>query len=107
MGNRPAQYHNKRCKIPEIFQIRQAVLPTDFEQYLDYYRNRCQGKRILRDTRRILSGFNIYLQKSNIDLYKISIEKIDSFLACYNKNLAQSTCKLYRAYIRGFLKYLY
>lgn len=107
MGKRPAQYHNKRCKIPKIFQIRQAVLPTDFEQYLDYYRNRCQGKRILRDTRRILSGFNIYLQKSNIDLYKISIEKIDSFLACYNKNLAQSTCKLYRAYLRGFLKYLY
>ncbi len=107
MGKRSAQYHNKRCKIPEFFQIRQKVLPTYFEQYLDYYTNRCQGKRILRDVRRILSGFNIYLQQLNTDLHKISIEQIDSFQAYYNKNLAQSTCKLYRAYLRGFLKYLY
>jgi hypothetical protein len=87
--NQPVQYHNKRCKIPEFFQIRQDVLPKDFEQYLDYYRNRCQKKRVVRDARRILSGFNIYLQKSDIDLYKISIETIDNFLAYYNKNLAQ------------------
>lgn len=107
MEKRPIQYHNMRCKIPEFFQIRQKVLPTDFEQYLDYYTNRCQGKRILRDVRRILSGFNIYLQQLNTDLHKISIEQIDSFQAYYNKNLAQSTCKLYRAYLRGFLKYLY
>ncbi|MBL6993238.1 site-specific integrase [Desulfobacula sp.] len=102
-----AQYHNHRCKIPEFFQIRQDVLPKDFERYLDYYKNRCQVKRAVQDARRILSGFNIYLQKSNIDLHKISIEKIDSFLSYYNKNLAQGTCKLYRAYLRGFLRYLY
>ena len=104
---RSAQYHNRRCKIPELFQIRQEVLPTDYEQYLDYYKNRCQEKRTLQGAKRILSGFNIYLQKSNIDLHKISIEQIDSFLAYYNKNLAQSTCKLYRSYLRGFLRYLY
>lgn len=105
--NQPVRYHNHRCKIPEFFQIRQDVLPKDFEKYLDYYKNCCQKKRIVQDARRILTGFNLYLQKSNIDLHKISIEKIDSFLSYYNKNLAQGTCKLYRAYLRGFLRYLY
>lgn len=104
---RPGHYCNNRCKIPKFFQIRQDVLPKDFEEYLDYYKNRCQVKRVIQDARRILSGFNLYLQKLNIDLYKISIENIDSFLAYYNKNLAQGTCKLYRAYLRGFLRYLY
>jgi integrase/recombinase XerD len=105
--NQPVQYHTNRCKIPDFFQIRQDELPKDFEQYLDCYKNRCQGQRSFRDVRRILSGLNIYLQQSNIDLHKISIEQIDSFQAYYNKNLAQSTSKLYRAYLRGFLKYLY
>jgi len=103
----PVRYHNHRCKIPEFFQIRQDTLPKDFEQYLDYYKNRCQEKRIVQDARRILTGFNLYLQKSNIDLHKISIETIDNFLAYYSKNLAHGTCKLYRAYLRGFLRYLY
>ncbi len=103
----PVRYHNNRYKIPEFFQIRQDTLPKYFEQYLDYYKNRCQEKRIVQDARRILTGFNLYLQKSNINLHKISIEKIDSFLSYYNKNLAQGTCKLYRAYLRGFLRYLY
>lgn len=107
MENQPAQYPNDRCKIPKFFQVRQKTLPTDFEQYLEFYKNRCQGKRSLRDVRRILSGFNIYLQQLNIDLHKISIEQIDSFQAYYNKNFAQSTCKLYRSCLRGFLKYLY
>jgi len=107
MENQPAQYPNNRCKIPKLFQVRQKTLPTDFEQYLEFYKNRCQGKRSLRDVRRILSGFNIYLQQLNIDLHKISIEQIDSFQAYYNKNFSQSTCKLYRSYLRGFLKYLY
>jgi integrase/recombinase XerD len=106
MEKQPGQYHHKRCKIPEVFQIRRKALPIDFEQYLDCYKNRCQ-EQSLRDVRRILSGFNIYLQQLNIDLHKISIEQIDSFQAYYNKNLVQSTSKLYGSYLRGFLRYLY
>jgi integrase/recombinase XerD len=107
LHNQPVQYHNKRSKIPDFFQVKQGVLPKEFEQYLDYYKNCCHEKRIVQDARRILAGFNLYLQKSNIDLHKISIENIDCFLSYYNKNLAQGTCKLYRAYLRGFLRYLY
>jgi len=107
MEKQPVQYHDKRCKIPKFFQVKQKTLPTDFEQYLGCYKNRCQGERSLRDVRRILSGFHLYLQQLKIDLHKISIEQIDSFQACYNKNFAQSTCRLYRSYLRGFLKYLY
>ena len=104
---RLAQYHKNRCKIPELFQKRQEILPKNFEQYLDYYKNYCQNKRTRQGAIRILSGFNIYLQKSNIYLHKISIEQIDNFLAYYNKNLARSTCRLYRSHLRGFLRYLY
>mgnify|MGYP006935383236 CR=1 FL=1 len=55
MEKQSIQYFNKRCKIPKFFQIRQKALPIDYEQYLDYYKNRCQGQRSLRDVRRILS----------------------------------------------------
>jgi len=104
---RLAQYHKNRCKLPELFQKRQKALPKIFEQYLEYYKNRCQNKRTRQGSRNILSGFNIYLRKSNIELHKISIEHIDNFLAYYTKNLAQSTRRLYRSYLRGALRYFY
>jgi integrase/recombinase XerD len=57
--------------------------------------------------RKIISGFNLYLQKSNIAFCKISIEQIDHFLALYNKNYATATCRVHRSYLREFLKYFY
>ena len=48
MEKQSVQYFNKRCKIPKFFQIRPKGLPIDYEQYLDYYKNRCQGQRSLR-----------------------------------------------------------
>jgi len=81
-------------------------IPEVFAQYLDYYKAQCSKGMIYR-ARRILSGFDIYLQKSNIDLCKISIEQIDQFLALYNKNYVPGTCRANRSHLRKFLKYLY
>jgi len=80
--------------------------PEEFEQYLDYYKVQSSKGMIYR-AKRILSGFDIYLQKFNIDLCKISIEQIDQFLALYNKDHVPGTCRTNRSHLRKFLKYLY
>ena len=95
------------CKIPEEFRIKQDVLPTEYEQYLDYYRAQVRSKLTVQGVWRILSGFDIFLQKSNISLCKISIEQIDHFLGHYNKNYASGSCRSHRSNLRKFLKYLY
>ena len=82
-------------------------IPEVFEQYLDYYRAQVRRMHSVYCMRKILSGLNIYLQKSNIALCKISIEQVDHFLALYNKNYATATCRVNRSYLREFLKYFY
>jgi integrase/recombinase XerD len=101
------QRFSKNFKTPEELRVKQDNLPTEYEQYLDYYRDRVRRMHTVYCTRKILSGLNIYLQKSNIALCKISIELVDHFLALYNKNYATATCRVNRSLFRGFLKYLY
>jgi site-specific recombinase XerD len=48
-----------------------------------------------------------YLERCNIKLSRIHIEQIDAFCAELNPGFSQQTGKIYRTYIRGFLKYLY
>ncbi len=98
---------SRYCKIPEEFRVKQDVLPTQYEQYLDYYRVQVRRMHSVYCMRTILSGLNLYLQKSNIVLCKISIEQVDDFLALYNKNYATATCRVNRSYLREFLKYFY
>jgi len=83
------------------------VLSTQFEQYLDCYRTQVRRMHSVYCMRQILSALNLYLQKSNIALCKISIQQIDHFLALYNKNYATATCRVNRSYLREFLKYFY
>jgi len=82
-------------------------IPEVFEQYLDYYRAQVRRMHTVYCMRKILSSLNLYLQKSNIVLYKISIEQVDHFLALHNKNYATATCRVNRSYLREFLKYFY
>ena len=83
------------------------MLSTQFEQYLDCYRTQVRRMHSVYCMRQILSALNLYLQKSNIALCKISIQQIDHFLALYNKNYATATCRVNRSYLREFLKYFY
>lgn len=82
-------------------------IPEIFEQYLDYYRTQVRRMHSVYCMRKILSDLNLYLQKSNIALSKISIGQVDDFLAFYNKSYAPATCRVNRSYLREFLKYFY
>ena len=94
-------------EIPKsLNKAKQNALPRKFEQYLDYY-GILNSEGMVQGARRTFSGFNFYLQESNISLRKISISQVDHFLEFYNKNYAPGTCRIHRSYLRRFLKYLY
>jgi site-specific recombinase XerD len=97
---------NKRIKRPLKGQY--YKLPEIYEQYVAYYNN---AHQVLPDKtiniQRVLSAFNDYLNDSKIKLAGIRIEQIDAFLSQFTKPFKQSTCRLYRSYLRGFLSYLY
>ena len=99
------QNFSRSCKIPEEFRVKQDVLPKEYEQYLDYYSVQVRRMHSVQYMRQILSGLNLYLQKSNIAFCKISIEHIDHFLALYNKNYATATCRINRSFLHEFLQY--
>lgn len=92
----------KIIKIPKP----QTLLPDFYEHYLLYHE---QGRQLshshLGQTRRVLSNFNQYLQSNNIELSRLSIEHLDAFMA--GLKMAHDSKKGYRAYLRGFLMYLY
>jgi site-specific recombinase XerD len=48
-----------------------------------------------------------YLETSHIRLPDMDIEHIDAFLSSFNRPYARSTQRLYRSYLRCFLRYLY
>jgi len=83
-------------------------LPEIYEQYLCYYKQGHQtSPEKAINVKRVLFAFHQYLEKSDIKLSRISIEQIDAFLAKFLTGYASSTCRLYRTYLRGFLRYLY
>ena len=95
----------KRIKRPLKGQY--YKLPAIYEQYVGHYEKTHQvpaGKMI--SIQRVLSAFNEYLFDSKIKLAGIRIEQIDAFLAEFNKRFQESTCRLYRSYLRGFLTQL-
>jgi len=98
---------SRYCKIPEELRIKLDVLPTEYEQYLDYYRTQVRRMHSVYCMRKILSSLDLYLHESNIAFCKISVEQVDQFLALYNKNYATATCRVNRSYLREFLKYFY
>jgi integrase/recombinase XerD len=84
------------------------LLPTVYEQYLNYYATTRQvGNRRIKSIRRVLSAFDGYLENTKIKLAALTIEHIDAFFADFNANFSQSTCKVYRSIVRGFLSYLF
>ena len=103
-----ACYLLERKRIKRPLKGQYYKLPEIYEQYVAYYKKGHQvrpGKII--NIQRVLSAFNDYLKDSKFKLAGIRIEQIDAFLAEFNKPFKQSTCRLYRSYLRGFLSYLY
>jgi len=93
MGRR----RHKPCDVAQIMQ-----------EYLVYYRNTRQSShRKIMDRERVLQRFGGYLEKSHIQLQNLNIEHVDSFLKTFNAPYARSTQRVYRSYLRCFLRYLY
>jgi len=99
-------FEQKRVKRPIGRQCWQ--LPDIYEQYLTYYeKSRQASYRKIMQIKKVLAAFHDYLEKLKINLSFIKIEQIDAFMAEFDKPFAPNTRRLYRSYLRGFLKYLY
>jgi site-specific recombinase XerD len=83
-------------------------LPKIYEDYLFYYQQQGQwADGNIRRIRRVLCAFDDYLQKEQIDLFRLAIEHVDAFLAQFLAAFKPATGRVYRSSLRGFLTYLY
>lgn len=100
-------FQQKRIQNPIQKQLSQ--LPEIYEDYLKYYEKIRQvtSIQIIQHIRRVLAAFYDYLQSNGASLSSLRIEQVDTFLAQFNERFAPGTSRLYRCYLRGFLKYLY
>jgi site-specific recombinase XerD len=102
------RYLVKQKRIVAPIENEKYLLPNVYDQYLNYYATTRQtGNRRIKSIRRVLSAFDGYLENTKIKLAAVSIEHIDAFFAEFNVNFSQSTCKVYRSIVRGFLSYLF
>lgn len=78
------------------------------QEYLDYLQKIQQsGPTQTGAITRVIKAFGRYLQKPGVELTGINIEHVDEFLAMFNASYAKTTQRLYRSYLRCFLRYLY
>jgi site-specific recombinase XerD len=102
------RYLVKQKRIVVPIEKEKYLLPNVYEQYLNYYATTRQtGNRRIKSIRRVLAAFDGYLENTKIKLAALTIEHIDAFFADFNGNFSQSTCKVYRSIVRGFLSYLF
>lgn len=101
-------YLFQQKRIPILIHKQLSQLPEIYEDYLKYYEKIKQVASIrITHIRRVLAAFHDYLQRDGASLSSLRIEQIDAFLAQFNERLASATSRVYRFYLRGFLKYLY
>ncbi len=99
-------YFQGRIDQPIQFPKPQLPLPHLYEHYLLYLQQSLQVSfGYLRQVRRVLSLLHEYLKKVQIELSDLNIEHLDAFMAEFK--VADSALRVYRYYLRGFLKYLY
>ena len=102
------RYLVKQKRITAPVEQEKYLLPNVYDQYLNYYATTRQtGSRRIKSIRRVLADFHGYLENTKIKLAALTIEHIDAFFADFNANFSQSTCKVYRSIVRGFLSYLF
>jgi site-specific recombinase XerD len=95
-------------KIKRPIEKHFVPLPPVYEQYLAYRQKSGQViERTVKQMRRVLVAFCRYLKNDDIDLSTLKIEQVDDFLAQFLVGFAPTTCRLYRGYHKGFLRYLY
>jgi site-specific recombinase XerD len=95
-------------KIKRPIEKHFVPLPQVFEQYLAYRQKSGQvAERTVKQIRRVLVAFYRYLKNADIDLGTLKIDQVDDFLAQFSVGFAPTSSRLYRGYLKGFLRYLY
>ncbi len=95
-------------KIKRPIEKHFVPLPPVYEQYLAYRQKSGQvTESTVKQMRRVLVAFDQYLKTADIDLGTLKIDQVDDFLAQFLVDFAPATCRLYRGYLKGFLRYLY
>jgi integrase/recombinase XerD len=95
-------------KIKRPIEKHFVPLPPVYEQYLAYRQKSGQvAERTVKQIRRVLVAFYQYLKNADIDLGILKIDQVDNFLAQFLVGFAPASCRLYRGYLKGFLRYLY
>lgn len=83
-------------------------LPPVYEQYLRHLQKSGHiTERSIKQIRRVLVAFERYLKRADLALDALKIEHVDDFLAQFLTDFAPTTCKLYRSFVKSFLKHLY
>ena len=84
----------------------QIPLPDIYEQYLLHQQHSLEvSANYSKQVRRVLVFFHEYLETSSIDLSDLNMKHLDQFMAGFK--VSQNALRIYRHYLRGFLKYLY
>ena len=103
-----SDYLYKKGRIDHSLKISRTKhpLPDIYEDYLLYHKQSLQvSDHHAKNVRRVLTYFHGYLKRHQIALFALKIEHLDAFMGEFD--LALSTRRVYRHYLRGFLKYLY
>jgi site-specific recombinase XerD len=101
-------YAQGKIDQPICYPKPSVPLPEVFEDYLHYRRKVHQTpERTITASRRVLVVFAQYLERHRIKLQKVSIEQIDAFLKDFLNGFSTTSCRVYRSYLRGFLRYLF
>ncbi len=95
-------------KIKRPIEKHFVPLPPVYEQYLAHQQKSGHvSERTVKQIRRVLVAFDRYLKTADIALGTLKIEHVDDFLAQFLVGFAPATCRLYRGFVKGFLRHLY
>jgi len=86
--------------------LNQSGLPDIYEQYFLYLKQTREiSQSQINSVRRVLASLYDYLENHKLSLAALKIEHLDAFMGEFK--VARTTLRIYRYYVRGFLKYLY
>ena len=103
-----ARYLYGQQRISRPLARRERELPDIYEEYLHYYvKTRQAGQAKIPGIRRLLASLHDFLTREKTELACVRIEHLDVVLAEHTAGLEPGTCQTRRAWLRGFLRYLY
>jgi site-specific recombinase XerD len=103
-----SDYLFSRGKIDKPLQAQKThgPLPDIYEKYLRYHaQSGPSSAEHLSTVRRVLRLLHGYLEEEGIKLSDVKIHHLDAFMATFE--VSESTRRIYRHHLRGFLRYLY